>query len=622
MSLASLINQGNISGGDFGIDYTPSSIIDVTKASFNATLDNYLTTSARSLQYDQIERQYNLIQDFEKQSLEQIIGENVYNSDDRYKKTDEWILSKRQQDERYNQIPTSEEMRLAAEQKAKESYENLEQVKKGASGFESFTGELLGGIGGSLFDPVNIAVTVGSLGTGALVNSSRIGIQTAGRVIATEVVIGAGTEVVMQPFVTGWQQQIGNEYGLGDAVTNIAFAGLVSGGIASITSVPLTQGIKTARDKGSVFFETIATSDRTPAGIQPVMEKMADFARIKETNPFDGVQGSKVHADNVKMAEDAFNARQPFKPNITEDLQVRFEKELSKIDLNLDPYIQQAKQIKNDLKQAFVDINNPRELESVLGYRPKGIAQFIKEKGGINDVGGDLKALNLDKRMVGLVNKGKKGTSKLSTTATSIDTALQKAHDAGYFPQQLNLEDLEIQDLIDALNNDLNGNRVYNENTRNAIADLNKGDLSDKYYQMGITKDMSDLEIAEILKNTDNIKQFDLVESYYANKLNQEYQQDLYDTTVSGKLRQIGDDGFATPEEELRPADMRAMEQPSNDAIDTIQRVERNEFEDLLNNEPDFTVTMDDGTKVKLSDIMNDIKMNEKINDAIKVCSI
>jgi|GEM_PF-3619418 len=622
MGLASLINRGNLSGGDFAIDYTPSGIIDVTKKAFAAQLENYNSTSSRNLQNDQIEKQYNLIKEIEGQSLEQLIG-NDYDSDNRFKATDDFIMSKRNDNPKYNDVLTTAEMRIAASEKARESYLDLENTKKGASGFDSFVGEMLGGIGGAVFDPINIAVTVGSLGSGALLNASKIATQSAGRIMATEALIGAGTEVALQPFVIGWQKEVGNDYGLGDALTNVAFAGLVSGGIAGITSGGLKTGIRMTRDKGSVFFDTIAASEKTPAQIKPVMEKMSDYARVKETNPFNGVQGSKIHADNVKMSEDAFNARVSFEPVITKELQTRINDELSKISLDVEPYIAKAQQIKKELTtKKSIDVNNPKQLTSIIGYTPKGIAQFVKENGGVNDAGGDLKALGINKKMVGLVNKGKAGTSKLSTTATSIDTVLQKAHEAGYFPEKLNLEDLEIQDLIDALDNDLSGKKVYDAKTRNAINDLDTGRNAEQYYKMGVDSNMSDVEIANVLRKSDAESEQDLIDAYFKDEFNKAYHDDLYNHGREASYMDVSNDAYDIPEEEFLPRDYRAIETPTDEMTARVQAVEKTEFDSLLESDPNFNVILDDGTSVKLSNIANDIDTNNKINDAIKVCSI
>lgn len=568
MSLSSLINDRNMQTPLAPIDYKPSSFTDITKASFNATLDNYLTTSARNLEKEQVENQYKVIQDITGQPLEKLIGENAYNSDSRWKATDDFIMSMRSEDERFNNAPTTEEMRENAINKAKQSSIDLSRIKKGAGGWTGFFGDLAGGLGASVFDPVNVAVTVATLGSGALVNSGKTALQTTGRIMLTEAAIGAGTEVVMQPFIAGWQKEVGNEYGLGDAAANVAFAALASAGIAGITSSSLTKGIRSARDKGSVLFDTIASSERTPARIQPIMESMADFARVKESNPFSGVIGSKIHLDNIRIAEDAFNNRETFTP-IIEGQSIRG---LKGGDV---PYIDSSI-ISGELARGDVSISN--NVSDVLG-----------DAGGRQVYIADVAQQSYKE---GLVFNKKKDNVR------EVDLSSQK--DGGGYNEWI----------------------VFKKDTQQAVFETDKKTTIDKI-------DTDKYEAVPKKDYIDAAKETDL-DAYFKDLVNKTSAGMVFGdkptSRKTGRAKAVPKEKIIAKElheEELRAKDLRSRQDTqTDDVIETVQRVERNEFEDILKDDPSYKVTMEDGSTVKLSELMENIKIGEKINDAIKVCSI
>lgn len=360
MGVASLINRQNISGGDKGIDYEPSSIVDVYRDSLISSYENYQSNSAYILQSEQIKNQYNLISEFEGQPLEEIIGVNIYDSDDRWKATDEFINKQREIDPRYNDVPTLSEMRNKGQQTARNSMVKADKTSKGASPFERVVGGFLGGMGSALIDPVNIGVTAVTAGGGLLFGASR----SALRVVAIEAGIGAGTELAIQPTVAAWQREVGNDYGLGDALTNVAFAGLVSGGLAGITSGALKQGVVASRDKAGVFFETVASGKNTPDNIRPIMERMSKYARVKEETPFDAFSpaGDKAHLDNVERMNNAFNQRATTKAR--------------DVDLDLS-----AGKIKPD-----VSLNKTKPADAIPRVEEEFTALDYRGKGSLSDV--------------------------------------------------------------------------------------------------------------------------------------------------------------------------------------------------------------------------------------------
>lgn len=289
-----------MAGGNQAITIGPQSLVDVVGSAVDNSLKTQRTISRAVLEKEQIQTQYAEIKKLSGQSLESFIGDSFFN-DDRWKATDEFILQKRQEDERYNSVKTTAEMQAAAQQIARQSQIDLGNIGNAATPFNRITGQVIGGIGGAFADPV-------VLGTG-LVGGLLVRTKTLLQLVAVEAGIGAATEIAIQPVVAGWQKEVGNEYGLGDVLTNVAFAGLASGALSGITSGSLKTSISTARNKGSVLFEAAAHYDKTPAYLKPVLQDMADYVSIKEQSPFlqRTIETDTLHAKNSALMDEAFS---------------------------------------------------------------------------------------------------------------------------------------------------------------------------------------------------------------------------------------------------------------------------------------------------------------------------
>ena len=106
-------------------------------------------------------------------------------------------------------------------------------------------------------------------------------------------------------------------------------------------------------------------------------------------------------------------------------------------------------------------LKNPKLLR---GHRKKdnrlSLTQFLRNKGGLIDTGGDLKAMDADKSVRGLINN-KKGNY--------LDDATLSAWEAGYFPQFV--ERPTINDLLDAIDKELRGDKIYASEKEDSLQD-------------------------------------------------------------------------------------------------------------------------------------------------------
>lgn len=90
----------------------------------------------------------------------------------------------------------------------------------------------------------------------------------------------------------------------------------------------------------------------------------------------------------------------------------------------------------------------------------QSLTQFLKQNGGLKDFGGELKAMDADKQVIGLIN---------NKNGRNLDDMALAAWEAGYFPQ--NSERPTVNDLLDAIGEELGGRKRYNEEAPYSLED-------------------------------------------------------------------------------------------------------------------------------------------------------
>lgn len=106
-------------------------------------------------------------------------------------------------------------------------------------------------------------------------------------------------------------------------------------------------------------------------------------------------------------------------------------------------------------------LKNPAHLkgQKVKDTR-QSLTQFLKQNGGLKDFGGELKAMDADKQVIGLIN---------NKNGRNLDDMALAAWEAGYFPQ--NSERPTVNDLLDAIGEELGGRKRYNEEAPYSLED-------------------------------------------------------------------------------------------------------------------------------------------------------
>lgn len=130
-----------------------------------------------------------------------------------------------------------------------------------------------------------------------------------------------------------------------------------------------------------------------------------------------------------------------------------------------------------DLFEALVNPEVYRKLEKAeAGKKGDSLLAFLKKRGGLKDVGGDLKAMDASKQYVGIIN---------NKSGVGMDDAALAAWENGYFPSMM--ERPTIQDLKDAIREELFGNKRYayqDGENRSFVDDVNG--LAEAFDMLGI----------------------------------------------------------------------------------------------------------------------------------------
>ena len=131
-------------------------------------------------------------------------------------------------------------------------------------------------------------------------------------------------------------------------------------------------------------------------------------------------------------------------------------------------------------------LKNPNLLR---GTRKKdnriSLTQFLKNRGGLIDAGGELKSRDASKQVIGLIN---------NKSGIDFDDAALAAWEAGYFPNKM--ERPTINEFLDAIDDELRGNKKYASELEGVDLEQEVADLSEELDRADI--DWRNMEPKEI----------------------------------------------------------------------------------------------------------------------------
>lgn len=158
-----------------------------------------------------------------------------------------------------------------------------------------------------------------------------------------------------------------------------------------------------------------------------------------------------------------------------------------------------------------VVINAMRTRKDVAYGVGPSLLEFIRQRGGINDTGGDLAAMGLPRRYLsGFDERQVDLTDGLSGAGDyGVDTVLRAAIEAGFFPELANVENeqgpstLDTQVLLDAIASELAGHPAFAEVREDASRRAGE-ELRQLLEEAGYSPDeMTDAAVREVVAELD-----------------------------------------------------------------------------------------------------------------------
>ena len=158
-------------------------------------------------------------------------------------------------------------------------------------------------------------------------------------------------------------------------------------------------------------------------------------------------------------------------------------------------------------------LKNPEMIPPETKLKRTSLIQYLRSRGGVQDVGGDLKSRGAIKEAPGLISKKGMG----------LDDATLSAWEQGYFPEFV--ERPTINDLLNAIDDELRGKKRYNVEEEATFED-ELADLAEGLDRMGI--DWRNMQPAEIEQAVEEYPELQRLE-----KELQFYDEFEYDVTTN-----------------------------------------------------------------------------------------
>ena len=161
-------------------------------------------------------------------------------------------------------------------------------------------------------------------------------------------------------------------------------------------------------------------------------------------------------------------------------------------------------------------LKNPEMIPPETKLKRTSLIQYLRSRGGVQDVGGDLKSRGAVKEAPGLINKKGMG----------LDDAALSAWEQGYFPEFI--ERPTINDLLNAIDDELRGKKRYNVEEEATFED-ELADLAEGLDRMGIDwRNMQPAEIEQAVEEYPELQRLEKELQFY-----DEFEYDLA-TNVTG----------------------------------------------------------------------------------------
>lgn len=393
---------------------------------------------------------------------------------------------------------------------------NKEIINKGSKGVFPGAAKFAVGLGVSMTDPINIAsafIPGGPLLKG--MGMTKLAASNTARAVVAKGALGgfAGAAALEPiPYFSAKKYQL--DYDLTDSLLNVAFGGIMGGGIAG----------------AGVFFKNM----RGGSAVDSTLKQLAHEKQINILGEsLNSVFDDRLPEIRTHLVSDA---KQKLRASHLTD-----EEFLAAIPDGFAERVQKAAEIKTRFSEA------PKDLKQALGYQPETLSQFIKKTGGIQDTGGELKSQDI--QLPGLIRKekAKLGTDKgVVSVDNQIDAVRQRVFDEGYFPNKTDYDQITNDELFESIKNDLAGKKVYKASDREAINNANAVSGSrQSLEEAGFNENMSVGQIFDELMAQD----FESRQSRDADVFNEMFPDRLADDQAYND--QLDRDMFLVPDDDM-----------------------------------------------------------------------
>ena len=247
---------------------------------------------------------------------------------------------------------------------------------------------------------------------------------------------------------------------------------------------------KTLRETRDNFAKTMNELNPLHRATKNRLDELADYEEA--FNPIRGMDEVDADILHVRAMDEAIATFQGDMPARMRDFDIPVSAyEIRDAAPDAEPstrFLTDAQNIYDNIQQLKALPDSPQDM---LGYNPPTLKQFVKQQGGLQDIGGELKARDITNRSLpGLVRSEK---AKLG-----LDEMRQYAVEAGYFPDVQDYNALSDSEFLDALAGDIANTPVYRaEDAEILNTQSQQIQQLDDYRANGFDEDMSIADIQQ-----------------------------------------------------------------------------------------------------------------------------
>jgi hypothetical protein len=295
-------------------------------------------------------------------------------------------------------------------------------------------------LAGSMLDPINVASAfVPIIGQARMATmAARFG-KTGSRLVAGAIDGAAGAALV-EPLVAGQAYlEQDQDYGLMDSFLNVTIGGVLGGGL-HVGFGKVSDRIEASRVRDEALVRSVA---------QAVSDQEINVANLHRQEDV-VANAESIQRANERLAEDA---------------------DVVSVERRIDPETGEVIEEKVTRKPDYVP-EYKRKGKSrppiLRAPKPKTLVQFIRAKGGIDPTSQGASDLQE------VIPKQKSGKFYVSAAkgGRSVDDMLTAAREEGYLPAEIEgaPDDVSINELIDAVTEDVSGNSQYSAADAEAVS--------------------------------------------------------------------------------------------------------------------------------------------------------